>query len=301
MDAATWRDSVFERFTERARRVIILAREEAGRFRHDFVGTEHILLGLIRDGEGIATAVLQRLGLRLETVKAEVERALAGFPKTLTFGEVPFFGNIRVGRYRQPFGMSELTSIRELTFLERPTAFALAPFRQTGVMWFDTARDDRVTYALSGYRYNSDPFGNVYTSAGGYGMASRSLAGSAATGYGPGEMLSATSSSSSRSLGRPWPSRMRWRIFSSHEVPSRQGVHLPQDSRAKKRTTRRQALTASVVSSITTMAPEPSIEPAPPTTRPSSGRSTCSGKNHGADAPPGMNILSWWPLRMPLP
>jgi len=81
---------VFERFTERARRVIILAREEAGRFRHDFVGTEHILLGLIRDGEGIATAVLQRLGLRLETVKAEVERALAGFPKTLTFGEVPF-------------------------------------------------------------------------------------------------------------------------------------------------------------------------------------------------------------------
>ena len=81
---------MFERFTERARRVIILAREEAGRFRHDFVGTEHILLGLIRDGEGIATAVLQRLGVRLETVKAEVERALAGFPKTLTFGEVPF-------------------------------------------------------------------------------------------------------------------------------------------------------------------------------------------------------------------
>ncbi|HLC40994.1 MAG TPA: ATP-dependent Clp protease ATP-binding subunit [Methylomirabilota bacterium] len=81
---------MFERFTERARRVIILAREEAGRFRHDFVGTEHILLGLIRDGEGIATAVLQRLGLKLETVKAEVERALAGFPKTLTFGEVPF-------------------------------------------------------------------------------------------------------------------------------------------------------------------------------------------------------------------
>ena len=81
---------MFERFTERARRVIILAREEAGRFRHDFVGTEHVLLGLIRDGEGIATAVLQRLGLRLETVKAEVERALAGFPKTLTFGEVPF-------------------------------------------------------------------------------------------------------------------------------------------------------------------------------------------------------------------
>src|SRR2546425_609654 len=51
---------------------------------------DRLVLGLIRDGEGIATAVLQRLGLRLETVKAEVERALAGFPKTLTFGEVPF-------------------------------------------------------------------------------------------------------------------------------------------------------------------------------------------------------------------
>ena len=81
---------MFERFTERARRVIILAREEAGRLRHDFVGTEHLLLGLIRDGEGIAIAVLQRLGLKLETVKTEVERALAGFPKALTFREVQF-------------------------------------------------------------------------------------------------------------------------------------------------------------------------------------------------------------------
>ena len=76
---------MFERFTERARRVIILAREEAGRFRHDFVGTEHILLGLIRDGEGIATAVLQRLGLRLETVKSVCSNA---------FGEIG-----------QPFGV----------------------------------------------------------------------------------------------------------------------------------------------------------------------------------------------------
>jgi phosphate-selective porin OprO/OprP len=91
----------------------------------------------------------------------------------VTFGKVPFFGNVRVGRYRQPFGMTELTSLRELTFLERPSAFALAPFRQTGIMWYDTARNDRVTYALSGYRYNTDPFGNVYTSAGGYGIASR--------------------------------------------------------------------------------------------------------------------------------
>lgn len=84
------RFNVFERFTERARRVIILSREEAGRFRHDFVGTEHILLGLIKDGEGIATTVLQRLGIRLEVIKSEVERALVGFPKSMSVGDVPF-------------------------------------------------------------------------------------------------------------------------------------------------------------------------------------------------------------------
>ena len=81
---------MFEQFNERARRVIILAREEAGRFGHDSVGTEHILFGLIRDGEGVATAVLQRLGLQLETVQAEVKHALAKLPKTLVYSEVPF-------------------------------------------------------------------------------------------------------------------------------------------------------------------------------------------------------------------
>jgi hypothetical protein len=90
-------------------------------------------------------------------------------------------------------------------------------------------------------------------------------------------------------------------MVSSQLVPSRHGVHLPHDSRAKKRTTRRQAFTASVVSSMTTIAPEPSIEPAPPTGRASRGRSRCSSKNHGAEPPPGMNILSWWSFRMPPP
>jgi len=53
---------MFNRFTERARKVIILAKEEAKRFNHDYIGTEHILLGLIREGEGVASAVLQNLG-----------------------------------------------------------------------------------------------------------------------------------------------------------------------------------------------------------------------------------------------
>ena len=81
---------MFERFTEGARRAIILAREEADRLRHDSVGAEHILLALVRAGEGIAPAVLQRLGLTLETVRSEVEEAVAGLPKTRAPREIPF-------------------------------------------------------------------------------------------------------------------------------------------------------------------------------------------------------------------
>ena len=91
-----------------------------------------------------------------------------------------------------------------------------------------------------------------------------------------GEMLSHRSSSRAMSSGRPCPSSMRRSTFSSQLVPSRHGVHLPQDSRAKNRTTRHAAFTASVVSSITTMAPDPSIEPAAPTAPASRGRSRCS-------------------------
>lgn len=90
----------------------------------------------------------------------------------MQFAETPL-GNIRVGRYRQPFGMTELTSVRELPFLERPLPFALAPFRQTGIMLFDTAWNERLTWAASGYRYLSDNFGNVYADNGGYGFATR--------------------------------------------------------------------------------------------------------------------------------
>ena len=82
-------------------------------------------------------------------------------------------------------------------------------------------------------------------------------------------------------------------------VPSRQGEHFPQDSLAKNRTTLRHALTASVVSSITTIAPDPSIEPASPIGRASKGKSKCSSKNQGADPPPGMNIFSSFPFRIP--
>ncbi len=81
---------MFNRFTERARKVIILAKEEARRFNHDYIGTEHLLLGLIREGEGVAAAVLQKLGLDLETIRIEVEKLVQPGPQTQVLGDIPF-------------------------------------------------------------------------------------------------------------------------------------------------------------------------------------------------------------------
>ncbi len=81
---------MFDRFTERARKVIILAKEEAKRFNHDYIGTEHILLGLIKEGESVAAAVLQNLGLSLDTIRLEVEKLVQFGPATIVSGDIPF-------------------------------------------------------------------------------------------------------------------------------------------------------------------------------------------------------------------
>ncbi len=81
---------MFNRFTERARKVIILAKEEARRFNHDYIGTEHILLGLIREGEGVASMVLQKLGLSLENIRLEIEKLVQPGPTTQIIGDIPF-------------------------------------------------------------------------------------------------------------------------------------------------------------------------------------------------------------------
>ncbi|MBI4846756.1 MAG: ATP-dependent Clp protease ATP-binding subunit [Candidatus Omnitrophica bacterium] len=81
---------MFDRFTERARKVILLAKEEAKRFNHDYIGTEHILLGLIKEGEGVAAAVLQNLGLSLDMIRLEVEKLVQPGPSTVTSGDIPF-------------------------------------------------------------------------------------------------------------------------------------------------------------------------------------------------------------------
>ena len=64
---------MFEKFTDRARRVIVVAQEEARRLHHDYIGTEHLLLGLIREGEGVAAKALESLGISLEDVRRDVE------------------------------------------------------------------------------------------------------------------------------------------------------------------------------------------------------------------------------------
>ncbi|MDD5449458.1 MAG: ATP-dependent Clp protease ATP-binding subunit [Candidatus Omnitrophica bacterium] len=81
---------MFNRFTERARKVILLAKEEAKRFNHDYIGTEHILLGLIREGEGVAAAVLENLGLDSEKIRIEVEKLVQPGPSTVISGDIPF-------------------------------------------------------------------------------------------------------------------------------------------------------------------------------------------------------------------
>ncbi len=79
----------FSNFTPRAQRVIQLARREADQFNHPYVGTEHLLLGLIALGEGVAVNVLKRLGVSLEAVRMEVEKSVGQGPETKTIGNVP--------------------------------------------------------------------------------------------------------------------------------------------------------------------------------------------------------------------
>jgi ATP-dependent Clp protease ATP-binding subunit ClpC len=80
---------VFERFTDRARRVVVLAQEEARLLNHNYIGTEHILLGLIHEGEGVAAKALESLGISLEAVRAQVEEII-GQGGSSPSGHIPF-------------------------------------------------------------------------------------------------------------------------------------------------------------------------------------------------------------------
>src|SRR5881275_1892233 len=77
----------FDKFTERARKVLQLAQEEAHRFNHNYIGTEHLLLGLVREGEGVAAKVLANMGVELNKVRSAVERII-GRGDRMVMGEI---------------------------------------------------------------------------------------------------------------------------------------------------------------------------------------------------------------------
>jgi ATP-dependent Clp protease ATP-binding subunit ClpA len=81
--------TMFERFTDRARRVMVLAQEEARLLNHNYIGTEHLLLGLAHDGQGVAAKALEVLGIRLETLRAQVEEII-GQGQSAPTGHIPF-------------------------------------------------------------------------------------------------------------------------------------------------------------------------------------------------------------------
>jgi ATP-dependent Clp protease ATP-binding subunit ClpC len=80
---------VFERFTDRARRVVVFAQEEARLLNHNYIGTEHLLLGLLREGDGVAAKALESLGISLDEVRGQVENII-GQGATAPTGHIPF-------------------------------------------------------------------------------------------------------------------------------------------------------------------------------------------------------------------
>src|SRR5947208_4337063 len=80
---------MYERFTDRARKVMQLANQEAQRLNHEYIGTEHILLGLVKEGTGVAANVLKNLDMDLGKVRVEVEKIVAAGPELVTTGTLP--------------------------------------------------------------------------------------------------------------------------------------------------------------------------------------------------------------------
>lgn len=136
-------------------------------------------VGDAEDGADFRRARLATAGQVAENVSYSLEMDFA-FPGRPSFMDVwlevqklPALGNVRVGQYRQPMGMDGLTSVRELTFLERGLPFAFLPFRQIGVMAHDQVFDGLATWAVSGFRFPTDVFGSALGDNGGYGLATR--------------------------------------------------------------------------------------------------------------------------------
>ncbi len=79
-----------DKFTDRVRRVMFLAREEAARLHHDYIGTEHLLLGIVREGEGLAATIITNLGIDLDVIRRTIESMVPSSSGSVTIGEIPF-------------------------------------------------------------------------------------------------------------------------------------------------------------------------------------------------------------------
>ncbi|MBM82513.1 MAG: porin [Planctomycetaceae bacterium] len=135
-------------------------------------------VGDAEDGTHFRRARLAAVGNVAPNVSymLEMDFAFPGRPSFMdVWGELhdtPFH-NVRFGQYRQPFGLDGLTSVKDLTFLERNLAFAFLPFRQTGVMSYGHSEEMDMSWWISGFRAPVDVFGNNTGDNGGYGMAAR--------------------------------------------------------------------------------------------------------------------------------
>ncbi|WP_291166545.1 porin [Gimesia sp.] len=136
-------------------------------------------VGDIQNGADFRRARLAAAGDAWENIgyMLEMDFAFPGRPSFmdvwLEVRDVLGGNNVRIGQYRQPFGMDGLTSVKELTFLERGLPFAFLPFRQIGAMFFGNTEDEQSTYALSGFRFPTGPYGGNIGDSGGFGVATR--------------------------------------------------------------------------------------------------------------------------------
>ncbi|WP_417746891.1 OprO/OprP family phosphate-selective porin [Rosistilla oblonga] len=135
--------------------------------------------GDIQDGADFRRARLAATGQAWDNVSYMLEMDF-GFPGRPSFmdvwldiDDVVGSNNLRIGQFRQPFGMDGLTSVREMTFLERGLPFAFLPFRQIGATLYGCDSDEVMTWAVSGFRYPTDFNGGNIGDNGGYGMAAR--------------------------------------------------------------------------------------------------------------------------------
>ena len=149
---------------------------DAGWFNQDAVSLDEF--GDIQDTRGFRRARLAPVGeVTEETLyNFEMDFAFPGRPSFMDVWveqkEVPIVDNVRIGQFRQYFGMTELSSIRELTFLERPLPFAMTIMRQIGVGSRNAYWNENVTWGYSGFGFPSDQFGDVQGDRG-YGAATR--------------------------------------------------------------------------------------------------------------------------------